>query len=125
MEWYLKSHTFAEKNDVFQKTALELEGFKESSQDPADIDGVVFVSNRIDSYLMGTLFQGTLPECQSGGKLARAAEMVQARNSVAVLLVSVEVCSISFQIEDKSLANLASLFADGAAAVVVGIGVWK
>lgn len=145
VEWYLKSHTFAEKNDVFQKTAFELavkaskKAISQAGMDPADIDGVVFVSSTgiatpsIDSYLMQELDisrnAARMPiwgiGCAGGvSGLARAAEMVQARNSVAVLLVSVEVCSISFQMEDKSLANLVgtSLFADGAAAVVVGRG---
>jgi alkylresorcinol/alkylpyrone synthase len=53
--------------------------------------------------------------------LARAAEMSQVRNGRPVLLVAVEICSATFQRNDVSKSNLvgASLFADGAAAVVL------
>jgi len=53
--------------------------------------------------------------------IARAADYVRAYPSQAAALVSVELCSLTLQREDLSVANLISsgLFADGAATVIV------
>ena len=53
--------------------------------------------------------------------LARAADYVKAYPDQAVALLSVELCSLTIQLEDMSVANLIStgLFGDGAAAVIV------
>jgi alkylresorcinol/alkylpyrone synthase len=53
--------------------------------------------------------------------IARAADYVRAYPSQAAALVSVELCSLTLQREDLSVANLISsgLFADGSAAVIV------
>ncbi len=54
--------------------------------------------------------------------LARAAELSAARGGAPVLFVAVEICSATFQRNDFSKSNLigTSIFADGAAALVVG-----
>lgn len=60
--------------------------------------------------------------CVAGAAgIARAADYVRAYPSQAAALVSVELCSLTIQKEDLSVANLISsgLFADGAAAVIV------
>jgi alkylresorcinol/alkylpyrone synthase len=60
--------------------------------------------------------------CVAGAAgIARAADYVKAYPSQAAALVSVELCSLTIQREDLSVANLISsgLFADGAAAVIV------
>ena len=60
--------------------------------------------------------------CVAGAAgIARAADYVRAYPSQAAALVSVELCSLTLQREDLSVANLISsgLFADGAAAVIV------
>jgi alkylresorcinol/alkylpyrone synthase len=60
--------------------------------------------------------------CVAGAAgIARAADYVRAYPSQAAALVSVELCSLTIQRDDLSVANLISsgLFADGAAAVVV------
>ena len=60
--------------------------------------------------------------CVAGAAgIARAADYVRAYPSQAAALVSVELCSLTIQREDLSVANLISsgLFADGAAAVIV------
>jgi len=60
--------------------------------------------------------------CVAGAAgIARAADYVRAYPSQAVALVSVELCSLTIQREDLSVANLISsgLFGDGSAAVVV------
>jgi alkylresorcinol/alkylpyrone synthase len=60
--------------------------------------------------------------CVAGAAgIARAADYVRAFPSQAAALVSVELCSLTIQREDLSVANLISsgLFADGSAAVIV------
>ena len=60
--------------------------------------------------------------CVAGAAgIARAADYVRAYPAQAAAVVSVELCSLTIQREDLSVANLISsgLFADGAAAVVV------
>ncbi len=60
--------------------------------------------------------------CVAGAAgIARAADYVRAYPSQAATLVSVELCSLTIQRDDLSMANLISsgLFADGAAAVIV------
>jgi len=60
--------------------------------------------------------------CVAGAAgIARAADYVRAYPSQAAALVSVELCSLTIQRENLSVANLISsgLFADGSAAVVV------
>jgi alkylresorcinol/alkylpyrone synthase len=60
--------------------------------------------------------------CVAGAAgLARAADYVRAYPSQVALLVSVEICSLTVQRDDLSIANLISsgLFGDGAAAVLV------
>src|SRR5205085_11937385 len=60
--------------------------------------------------------------CVAGAAgIARAADYVRAYPSEAAALVSVELCSLTIQRDDLSVANLISsgLFADGSAAVVV------
>ncbi len=60
--------------------------------------------------------------CVAGAAgIARAADYVRAFPSQAAALVSVELCSLTWQRDDLSVANLISsaLFGDGAAAVVV------
>lgn len=60
--------------------------------------------------------------CVAGAAgIARAADYVRAYPSQAAALVSVELCSLTIQRDDLSVANLISsgLFADGSAAVVV------
>lgn len=60
--------------------------------------------------------------CVAGAAgIARAADYVRAYPKQAAALVSVELCSLTIQKEDMSMANLISsgLFADGSAAVIV------
>src|SRR5271154_2620234 len=60
--------------------------------------------------------------CVAGAAgIARAADYVRAFPKEIALLLSVELCSLTWQDDDQSIANLIStgLFADGAAAVVI------
>jgi alkylresorcinol/alkylpyrone synthase len=103
---------------------------------PHDLDHVVYVSTTgiatpsLDARL--SLALGCRPECRrtplwglgcAGGAagLARARDLALAYPGSRVLLVAVELCSLTFRLEDMDKRNLVatSLFADGAAAAVV------
>lgn len=143
--WYAEEHTFAEANLKFGEIALELaqtaaaEALDRSGIPAADIGAVVFVTSTgittptIDAQLIQRLgishHAARLPVwglgCAGGvAGLARSAELVLAVPERAVLLVAVELCSLTFQRNDFSKSNLvgAGIFADGAAAVVVAAG---
>jgi alkylresorcinol/alkylpyrone synthase len=53
--------------------------------------------------------------------LARAADYLRAFPTHTAMLVSVELCSLTMQLQDKSIANViaSGLFADGAAAALL------
>src|SRR5262249_34819921 len=103
---------------------------------PRDLDHVVFVSTTgiatpsLDARL--SLALGCRPECRrtplwglgcAGGAagLARARDLALAAPGAHVLVVAVDLCSLTFRHEDMDKRNLVatSLFADGAAAAVV------
>lgn len=142
LEWYKTSHSFGEANKVFEKVALELseeaslQALRKANMQAEDIGMVVFVSSTgiatptLDAKLIQRL--GLSPHtrrlpvwglgCGGGvSGLARAAELSHSLHGKSILLVTVELCSLTFQKEDYSKSNLvgASLFADGAAAVVI------
>ncbi len=102
----------------------------------ADLDAIFFVSvtgvasPSIDARLMNRM--NLRPDikrnpifglgCVAGAAgLARAADYVQAFPKQCAVLVSVELCSLTWQRKDLSVANLISsaLFGDGSAAVIV------
>lgn len=106
---------------------------------PEEIDSIVFVTvtglstPSIDALIAGRLGlrRGVkrLPifglGCVAGASgLARCADLVRGSAGGAVLLLSVELCSLTFQHDDRTMANLIAtgLFGDGAAAVVLTAG---
>lgn len=141
LEWYGVPHSFAESNAAYQRAALALsvEAARAALAD-ADVAAerltrVIFVSSTgiatpsLDAALVSRLgcsaSIGRLPVwglgCAGGvAGLARALELAQAVDG-PVLLVAVELCSLTFQRKDRSKSNLVavSLFGDGAAAVVI------
>lgn len=144
LEWYEQQHSFAEANALYDKLALELgaeaafAALAKADFDPAAIEVVVFVSSTgiatptLDSKLIGRLgFPASTVRvplwglgCAGGvAGLARAADLVRATGKTA-LLVAVELCSLTFQRSDASKSNLVgtSIFADGAAAVIITPG---
>lgn len=144
LEWYARPHSFNEANGQFEKTALELAScavlaaIERAGVDPRDIGGVVFVTSTgittptLDAKLiqkLGLSFHSVrLPVwglgCAGGiSGLARAAEVAKSLPNSYVVVVSVELCSITFQRNDFSKSNLVgtSIFADGAAAAVLGL----
>jgi len=143
LEWFKEDHTFPEKNDLYVEHALNLsEKAARRAMDwagakPEDIGAIFFVSTTglatpsLDSKL---LFRLGLSEhtrrvpiwglgCAAGAAgLARASEYARLYPDQKVLLIGVELSGLTFQRGDRSKSNLVStsLFADGAAAVLVG-----
>lgn len=142
LEWYAAPHTFAEANHLYEEIGLELaeaaarEALTRAGLEARDIGLIMLVSSTgvatptLDAKLFGRLglsaHAARLPlwglGCAGGvAGLARAAELVSSVPGRAVLLVAVELCSLTFQRNDFSKSNLvgAGIFADGAAAVVL------
>lgn len=142
LEWFAEPHGFGEANDLFIEMACQLgetaarRCLDRAGLTPADVDHVIFVSTTglatpsIDARLITLL--GMSPHtrrtpiwglgCAGGlGGLSRAQEYVRAFPRHRALLVAVELCSVTIQQADRSKRNLValSLFADGAAAVLV------
>jgi alkylresorcinol/alkylpyrone synthase len=146
IEWFETEHSWAEKNALYVEKALELGeaaarcALRRAKLQPEDIDAIIFVSSTglatpsLDSHLIKRLNLSRnvvrLPVwglgCAGGAAgLSRAADHARSNPGSTVLLVAAELCSLTFQRGDLSKSNLiaASLFADGAAAVIVGPGV--
>lgn len=141
LEWFTQPHTFPECNAIYETTALELceraarEALARAGVEPETIGLIVVVSTTglctpsLDARLIPRLGlrrdAHRLPiwglGCAGGvAGLARAWELARGTGRPALLL-AVELCSLTFQSGDRSKANLvaASLFGDGAAAVVL------
>lgn len=142
-EWYTQERSFPEKNQAWFLSARELsleacrKALLAAGRSPQEVAGVVLVSTTglatpsLDAYLIQEL---GLPRsttrlplwglgCAGGAAgLARAADLARLHPDRVVLLVAVELCSLTFIPGDRSKSNLVatSLFADGAAAVAVG-----
>lgn len=145
IEWFGAEHTFPEKNALYVENALALSekaarrALNRVGAGPDDVGAIFFVSTTglatpsLDSRL---IFRLGLPAhtrrvpiwglgCAGGvGGLARAADYAKVYPDKLVLLVGVELCGLTFLYGDRSKENLiaTSLFADGAAAVVLGAG---
>ena len=141
LAWFQTNHTWQERNEIYLRVALDLSeraakiALERSGLNAKDIGGIFFVSTSglatpsLDSWLIKRLDLSRhtvrLPiwglGCAGGaGGLNRASEFVRATGKPA-LLVAAELCSLTFQANDVSRPNLiaTSLFADGAAAVVL------
>jgi alkylresorcinol/alkylpyrone synthase len=134
--------TFAARNDAWTVAALELgeravrDALAAAGLSPADVDHIFFVTvtglatPSIDARLVNRL--GMRPDvkrtpmfglgCVAGAAgLARAADYLRAYPSQTAVLLSVELCSLTLQRDDVSVANViaSGLFGDGAAAAVL------
>jgi alkylresorcinol/alkylpyrone synthase len=141
-EQYLDIRTWGQANDIWIKTAKELGekalclALHNAGIRPEDLGALLFTtvtgvaSPSIDALLINCMGLPTNIRrtpifglgCVAGAAgIARAADYVRAYPNQAAALVSVELCSLTLQREDLSVANLISsgLFADGAAAVIV------
>jgi alkylresorcinol/alkylpyrone synthase len=141
-EQYVDIKTWGQANDIWIRVAQELGeqalcvALQNAGMQPSDLGALLFTtvtgiaSPSIDALLINRM---GLPAnirrtpifglgCVAGAAgIARAADYVRAYPKQAAALVSVELCSLTLQREDLSVANLISsgLFADGAAAVIV------
>jgi alkylresorcinol/alkylpyrone synthase len=133
---------FGEHNDLWIKGALELsqeaiwKALDHVGLEPSDISAIFFTSvtgiacPSIDARLVNLMgFPKDIKRtpifglgCVAGAAgIARAADYVRAFPKQYALLLSVELCSLTWQENDYSMANLVAcgLFGDGAAAVVL------
>ncbi len=141
-EQYVDIKTWGQANDIWIRVAQELGeralciALQNAGLQPSDLGALLFTtvtgvaSPSIDALLINRM---GLPAnirrtpifglgCVAGAAgIARASDYVRAYPKQAAALVSVELCSLTLQREDLSVANLISsgLFADGAAAVIV------
>jgi alkylresorcinol/alkylpyrone synthase len=145
LEWFGSDHTFRETNALYVEHAVTL-GVQAASRalmraglTAADIDHIVFVSSTgIAAPSVDARLANALPlrsgvrrtpiwglGCAGGAAgLARAREFALAEPGSRVLVIALELCTLTFQRNDLSKRNLvaASLFGDGAAAAIVVAG---
>lgn len=144
LAWYQEGHSFAEANKTYEETALTLaeeaaaKAIKQAGIRSDEIGMVIYISSTgiatptVDAKIIQRL--GLSPHtarvpiwglgCAGGVVgLARASELAQVLHGKAVLLIAVELCSLTFQRNDYSKANLVgtSLFGDGAAAALIAV----
>jgi len=149
MSWFQTDHSFAEKNDAYIEQAVQLGSqaivscltshtYLMENVPYEEIEAIFFISTSglstpsIEARIMNELpfspHTKRIPiwglGCAGGASgLARAHEYCTAFPKAKVLVLSVELCSLTFQRNDRSKSNLigTSLFADGVAcALVVG-----
>lgn len=149
LDWFEKPRNLKERNDLYIDLATEYgakaienclsnEHFLDTSVQPKEIEAIYFISSsglstpsieaRIMNKLPFSLETKRIPiwglGCAGGAAgLSRAYEYCRAFPEAKVLVLCVELCSLTFQRGDRSKSNLigTSLFADGiACALVVG-----
>jgi alkylresorcinol/alkylpyrone synthase len=145
LEWYDEPHGWAERNRRYIAGALNLlesvagQALDRAGRSIDELGGIVTVSTTgiatpsLDALLIERM---QLPRnlarlpvfglgCAGGViGLARAADMAAAMPGKAVLLLVVELCTLSFRRDDLAKSNIVAtaLFGDGAAAVLVRCG---
>jgi alkylresorcinol/alkylpyrone synthase len=142
MEAYTAPRTFTETNDTFIQTGTQLgaealrDAFARTGLDPYDVDHLFVVSSTgvatpsLDARLVNrvglrldvkrTPIAGL--GCIGGAAgIARAADYVRAFPDEVAAVVAVELCTLTFQRDDTTVANVIAtgLFGDGAAAAIV------
>jgi len=142
LERYKKPTTFEERNNAYIETALELGEqticalLDRAQMSPQEIDQLTAISTTgiavpsLDARLMNRIpFSRGMKRlplfglgCLGGAAgIARTADYLQGHPDEAVILFAVELCSLTIQRDDLSMANLVAsgLFGDGAAAVLM------
>jgi len=142
LERYPELHGFKQTNDEWIAAAVELgqtavtRALDPLGLTPADITAIFFASvtgiasPTIDARLINKMPFPTHVKrtpifglgCVAGAAgIARAADYLAGHPKEIVLLLSVELCSLTWQDDDQSIANLIScgLFGDGCAAVIL------
>lgn len=139
---YLALDTFGKTNNVFIEVAVDLGErairccLQQAGLEPQQLGAIFFVSvtgiasPSVDARLVNRIGLAANIRrnpifglgCVAGAAgLSRTADYVRAYPDQVAVLLSVELCSLTFQRHDHSVANLISsgLFGDGAAAVLV------
>lgn len=142
LEWYAEPHGWPERMELFERHALALmqraaeQALAHAGVAAADVDAVIAVSTTgfstpsLDALLIERLGLPAdvrrLPVfglgCAGGVLgLARGDELARAEPGDTVLLVGVELCSLTFRAQEMSKANVvaSALFGDAAAAAVL------
>mgnify|MGYP001176596132 CR=1 FL=1 len=147
LEWFKKDHALKEKNDAYIESAVSLgaeaiedclknETFLRESVPYDEIDAIFTISSSgISTPSLEARIMNILPfspntkripiwglGCAGGAAgLSRAFEYCLAFPKSKVLVLSIELCSLTFQRNDRSKSNLVgtSLFADGVACALV------
>ena len=142
LEEYLPLTRFSERNDAFNRVSLDLgeqavrRALADAGLQPRDVDHLFFVTvtgiatPSLDARLVNRL--GLRQDvkrtpmfglgCVAGAAgTARASDFLRAFPGQVAVLLSVELCSLTLQREDVSIANIiaSGLFGDGAAAMVL------
>jgi alkylresorcinol/alkylpyrone synthase len=142
LEWFKQDHGWPERMAAFREHALDL--LEDAARtclaaakiDASEVDALVVVSTTgvsapsLDAFLLNRLpFRGNLKRLPifglgcAGGVLglSRAAELAQAAPGSRVLLLVVELCTLTFRAADQSKSNIvaAAIFGDGAAAALL------
>lgn len=141
-EWYLGPQTWSSKNKIYIETSVKLlkevaiKSLEKAKWKAEEVDHILVISTTgiatpsLDAHLMAEMpFRQDVTRtpifglgCAGGlTGLTRASAIASAYPGSKVLLLVVELCSLSFQKEklDKKSMIAAALFADGAAAVTI------
>lgn len=147
IDWFREDRSFKERNDAYIEAAVELGAeaimkclssgeFLKRQVECQEIDAIFFISTTgmatpsIDARIMNKLpfspHAKRVPiwglGCAGGAAgLSRAYEYCLAFPKAKVLVLSVELCSLTFQKNDRSKSNLVgtSLFADGVSCALI------
>jgi alkylresorcinol/alkylpyrone synthase len=143
LDEYRRLDSFGKANDVFARVSLEVgeqavrRALDAAGLGPGDVDHLIFTTitgvtcPSLDARLVNRLGLPRLVRrtpswglgCVAGAVcLSRGADAVLPRPHEVAVVLAVELCSLTLQREDVSVANLigSGLFGDGAAAVVLG-----
>lgn len=145
IDWYFEPLGWPERNEAYIESAEALfidaasKALANAGVSPADVDIVVTVSSTgiatpsLEARVAGQMgFRADIERipvfglgCAGGvSGLSIASRLAQARAGSTVLLVAVELCTLSFQLDELTKANVVAtaLFGDGAAACVLRSG---
>ncbi len=142
VEWLSKEHTFAERNIVFRDVAIDLskkaaaDCLEKCGAEYSDIHNIIYVTStgvmtptldavlfnefKLDSHIKRTPLWGL--GCAGGASgISRAMDYAKANPKHNVLVIAIELCSLTFQKDDLSKSNIiaSSLFSDGCAAALI------
>ncbi|SFE89099.1 type III polyketide synthase [Alteribacillus iranensis] len=142
LSWFQEEHGLEEKNQLYIEQSVKMGSqaiancLSQTNTDPNEIEAIIFISSsgmatptidaRIINELSLPLHIKRIPVwglgCAGGAAgVSRAHDYLLAYPQAKVLVLCIELCSLTFQREDFSKSNLVgtSLFADGAACVLM------